>query len=117
NWGDRDFIAVAPGGSIYLTWTYGQSAQQILRGRGRAGVVLQKSADGGRTGSRITPASPGYLGYAIAHLLVEPSGWIDVLLLAGHHDHFPSSADGGLGWSEPGAVRPRGGGTGRDAVS
>jgi len=106
NWGDRCFIAVASDGTIYLTWTYGRSAKQILRGRGHANVVLQKSADGGKTWNRITTVSPSYLGYAIAHLLVEPSGRIDVLLWAGHHDYFTSSADGGRNWSNPVAVQP-----------
>lgn len=109
NWADRDFIAVAPDGTIYLTWTYGESARQVLFGHGHAGVVLQKSADGGRTWSRITPVSPRYLGYALAHLLVEPSGRIDALLWAGHHDYFTSSADGGRSWSRPVAVRPEAG--------
>jgi hypothetical protein len=106
NWGDRGFIAVARDGTIYLTWTYGQSARQILTGHGHAGVVMQKSADGGRTWSRIAPVSPRYLGYAIAHLLVEPSGRVDVLMWAGHHDYFTSSADGGRSWSHPVAVQP-----------
>ena len=109
NWADRDFIAVGPDGTIYLTWTYGESARQILFGHGHAGVVLQKSADGGRTWSCITPVSPRYLGYALAHLLVEPSGRIDALLWAGHHDYFTSSADGGRSWSRPVAVRPEAG--------
>jgi hypothetical protein len=106
NWADRGFIGVATDGTIYLTWTYGQSARQILQGHGHANVVLQKSADGGKTWNRITPVSPSDLGYAIAHLLVEPSGRIDVLLWAGHHDYFTSSADGGRSWSNPVAVQP-----------
>ena len=106
NWGDRDFIAVAPDGTIYLTWTYGPSARQILNGHGHANAVIQKSADGGKTWHRITPVSPSYPGGAIAPLLVEPSGRIDVLMWAGHHDSFTSSADGGQRWSKPVAVRP-----------
>jgi len=106
NWGDRDFIAVAPDGTIYLTWTYGQSARQILFGHGHANAVIQKSADGGKTWNRITPVSASFRGGAIATLLVEPSGRIDVLMWAGHHDFFTSSADGGQNWSKPVAVRP-----------
>src|SRR5215475_15417831 len=63
NWADRGFIGVAADGTVYLTWTYGQSARQILQGHGHANVVLQKSADGGKTWDRITPVSPNYLGY------------------------------------------------------
>jgi hypothetical protein len=106
NWGDRDFIAVAPDGTIYLTWTYGQSARQILTGHGNANAVIQSSADGGKTWSRITPVSRSFLGGAIAFLLVEPDGRIDVLMWAGHHDYFTSSADGGRSWSNPVAVQP-----------
>jgi hypothetical protein len=106
NWADRSFIAVAPDGTIYLTWTYGQSARQILTGRGTARVVLQSSADGGKTWSGITPVSRKFLGGAIAFLLVEPDGRIDVLMWAGHHDYFTSSQDGGRSWSKPVAVQP-----------
>jgi hypothetical protein len=111
NWGDRDFIAVAPDGSIYLTWTYGQSARQILAGHGHSNAVIQSSADGGKTWSRLTPVSPGYPNgeVAAAPLLVEPGGRIDALLWAGHHDSFTFSADGGRSWSKPVVVRPRAG--------
>jgi BNR/Asp-box repeat len=106
NWGDRDFIAVAPDGTIYLTWTYGPSARQILTGHGIANAVIQSSADSGKTWSRITQVSRSFLGGAIAFLLVDPDGRIDVLMWAGHHDYFTSSADGGRSWSDPVAVQP-----------
>jgi hypothetical protein len=106
NWGDRDFVAVAADGTIYLTWTYGQNARRILSGQGHAKVVIQSSADGGKTWSRIKPVSRSFLGGAIASLLVEPGGRIDVLMWAGHHDYFTSSADGGRTWSNPMAVQP-----------
>jgi hypothetical protein len=106
NWGDRDFIAVARDGTIFLTWTYGQSARQILTGRGHANVVIQSSADGGKTWRRITPVSRSVLGGAIAFLLVEPSGRIDVLMWAGHHDYFTSSGNAGRSWSKPVAIQP-----------
>ena len=116
NWGDRDFIVVAPDGTIYLTWIYGHSLRQILKGTGHAYVFIQKSADGGKTWSRITPVSPGYLEAAAAPLLVEPGGRIDVLMWTGHHDSFTSSADGGRSWAKPVAVQPGAGRIGRPAT-
>jgi len=117
NWGDRDFIAVAPDGTLYVTWNYGQS----LKTR-RPNAVIQHSADGGKTWSGITPVSPGFPsqgGAAAAPLLAEPSGRIDVLFwtlegdgivhpkLPNGHDYFTSSADGGRSWTKPVGVQPR----------
>jgi len=114
NWGDRDFIAVAPDGTIYLTWGYGPSARQTLNGHGHANAVIQKSVNGGRTWSRIIHVSPGYPDGIVnaAPLLVEPGGRIDVLMWSADHDsrtshdYFTSSADGGRTWSAPVVVRP-----------
>src|SRR5215470_6776060 len=114
NWGDRDFIAVAPDGTIYLTWGYGPSARQTLNGHGHANAVIQKSVNGRRTWSRITHVSPGYPDGIVnaAPLLVEPGGRIDVLMWSADHDsrtshdYFTSSADGGRTWSAPVVVRP-----------
>ena len=111
NWGDRDFIAVAPDGTIYLTWTYGHSVTKVLTGAKPAYVFFQKSADGGKTWSRMTPVSPGYVAAAAAPLLVGPGGRIDVLMWALHHESFTSSADGGRTWSKLVAVRPGAGRT------
>ena len=116
NWGDRVFIAVAPDGTLYLTWTYGQSLTKVVSGTGPASVFIQKYADGGKTWSRMTPVSPGHLGAAAAPLLVEPGGRIDVLMWAGHHDAFTSSADGGRSWSKLVAVRPGAGRIGFGAM-
>ena len=111
NWGDRDFIAVAPDGTIYLTWTYGHSVMKVLTGAKLTYVFIQKSADGGKTWSRMTPVSGGYVTAGAAPLLVEPGGRIDVLMSAVHHESFTSSADGGRTWSKLVAVRPDAGRT------
>ena len=117
NWGDRDFIAVAPDGMVYLTWDYGPSLAKR-----QSNVVIQKSADGGKTWSRIIPVSLGYPrhgGGVAAPLIVEPSGRVDVLFWvlagAGHtvlpagHVYFTASDDRGSSWS---AAMPVGAGAG-----
>lgn len=115
NWGDRDYIAVAPDGTVYLTWDYGQS----LRTR-YANIVIQRSTNGGRTWSSISPVSPGFPdhgGGVGGILLVEPRGRIDLLFwvlaggvrrpaLPGGFIYFTSSADRGSSWSAPVAVQP-----------
>ena len=99
-------VAVAPGGTVYLTWIYGHSLLKVFHGTGPAYVFLQKSSDAGKTWSRMTPVSPGHVQAAAAPLLVEPGGRIDVLMWVPHHDSFTSSADGGRTWSRLVAVRP-----------
>ena len=100
SFGDRDFIAVAPDGTVYLTWIYGHDLMKVLSGRGHAYVFIQKSGDGGKTWSSMTPVSPGPLEAAAAPLLVEPGGRIDVLMWTLHHESFTSSANGGRTWSQ-----------------
>ena len=115
NWGDRDYIAVAPDGTVYLTWDYGQSLRT-----GNANVVIQRSTNGSRTWSPISPVSPGFPdhgGGVGGLILVEPRGRIDLLFwvlaggvrspaLPGGFIYFTSSADRGSSWSPPVAVQP-----------
>ena len=59
NWGDRDFIAVGPDGTVYLTYDYGSTRTTVTficsasgscgYSTGDVNVVLQKSTDGGST--------------------------------------------------------------------
>src|SRR5579862_3403850 len=59
NWGDRDFIAVGPDGSVYVTWDYGPERTSVTYicptggscafATGDLNVVIQKSTDGGKT--------------------------------------------------------------------
>ncbi len=109
SFGDRDFIAVAPDGTVYLTWIYGHDLMKVLSGRGHAYVFIQKSGDGGKTWSSMTPVSPGPLEAAAAPLLVEPGGRIDVLMWTLHHESFTSSANGGRTWSQAVPVAPAAG--------
>jgi BNR repeat-like domain len=137
NWGDRDFIAVGSDGTLYVTWDYGPSYDEVgvdcsgedscVFSRGDFNAVVQKSADGGKTWTMPRPISPGFpLGGAFsAPIVVEPNGTLAVLYW-GHPtdpssltvgpgtDYFTSSSDGGATWSSPVAVDP---GAGRIALS
>ena len=133
NWGDRDFIAVGPDGTVYVTWDYGPERTSITYicasngscafGTGDLNVVMQKSVDGGKTWSRMSDISPGFpaSGADSAPLVIEPDGRIDVLYqgyqvtnpvtyaLSPAHSYFTSSTDGGVTWSTPVAVGPQAG--------
>jgi hypothetical protein len=122
NWGDRDFIAAGRNGTVYVTWDYGPSAadvQFICNPIGScayeavdATAVIQRSTNGGKTWSRITPMQPGFPaggGYD-ASVLVQPDGRVDALIWGHHlspvtykvhpgHEFFSSSSDSGRTWS------------------
>jgi len=130
NWGDRDFIAVGPTGTLYLTWDYGPSAKQVRLLCSKGGscsfsagdfnIVVQKSTDGGLSWSPIVHVSPGFPagGADSAPLLVGPDGRIYTVYqgfgIASPskptarigHSFATSSADGGATWSAPMRVGP-----------
>ena len=70
DWGDRDFIAVGPVGTVYVTWDYGPertSITYICAGNGSCAfatgdlnVAMQESSDGGKTWSKMSHVSPGF---------------------------------------------------------
>jgi BNR/Asp-box repeat len=128
NWGDRDFIAVGPDGTVYVTWDYGPNRTSVtdicaINGScafltGDLNAVVQRSTDGGKTWSAIIPISPGFpaSGGDLAPLVIEPSGRVDVLY-QGYQitntttytmnpavSYFTSSSDRGSTWSTPVAV-------------
>jgi hypothetical protein len=121
NWGDRDFIAVGPDGTIYVTWDYGPDASNVkllcssggscAYSNGELNAVVQKSTDGGKTFGPITPIGPGYplMGGYSAPVLVSPSGTVDSLYwghqtdpntfaLSPGYEYFTDSTDGGTTW-------------------
>jgi hypothetical protein len=132
NWGDREFIAVARDGTVYVTWDYGPRFDQVkiiclsggscVFGGGDFNAVIQKSSDGGATWTMPKPISPGFPlgGVYSAPVVAEPNGTLDVLYwrhrtnpttlaVAPAHEYFTRSTDGGTTWSTPVAVDPRAG--------
>jgi hypothetical protein len=125
NWGDRDFIAVGPDGTIYVTWDYGPNRTSVTFvcasngscsfSTGDLNVVMQKSTDGGKTWSTMSDISPGFpnSGADSAPLVVAPDGTIDALYqgyqvsnaptdnLGTAVSYFTSSSNGGATWSAP----------------
>jgi BNR/Asp-box repeat len=138
NWGDRDFLAVAPNGTLYLTYDYGPERTSVTFICAASGscafltgdlnVVIQWSLDHGKTWSRIVPINPDFPagGGDSAPLWIEPDGRIDVLYQGYHitntttytmdpaNTYFTSSTDGGAHWSSPVLVGP---GTGTMSLS
>ena len=133
NWGDRDFIAVGPDGTVYVTWDYGPERSSVSYicssggscafATGDLNVVLQRSTDRGKTWSRMSYISPGFpaSGGDSAPLVIEPDGRIDVLYqgyqitdtttytMNPAHSYFTSSTDSGKTWSAPVTVGASGG--------
>jgi BNR/Asp-box repeat len=130
-YGDNDFLAVAPNGTLYITWNYGPSASQVRYACGRWGCsfaagdfngVIQRSTDGGKTWSTVHPISPRYPygGVVGVRILVQPNGTLDALYLSfptapTTHDlgpgreYFTRSSNSGRTWSAPRTVGARAG--------
>jgi hypothetical protein len=132
NFGDRPFIAVGPSGVLYMTWDYGPRRDKervvcpptsscFFQG-GDFNAVLQTSADGGKTWTKLAPISPGYPrgGVFSAPILAESNGALDVLYwqhrtdpktrtLSPGREYFIRSTDSGASWSRPVLVGRRAG--------
>jgi hypothetical protein len=133
NWGDREFIAVGPDGTVYVTWDYGPertsvtficaSSGSCAFATGDLNVVMQKSSDHGKTWGAMSYVSPGFpaSGGDSAPMVIEPDGRIDVLY-QGYHitntttyamdpafSYFTSSTDHGATWTPPTRVGGQGG--------
>ena len=132
NWGDRDFIAAGPGGTVYVTWDYGPSAAAVKVVCSPVGscaykavdatAVIQKSTNYGKTWGPITPMQAGFPaggGYD-ASLQVQPGGRVDALIWGHHlnpvtyavhpgHEYFTSSANGTSWPKQPAEIDPQAG--------
>jgi|SRR5579872_3411743 len=133
NWGDRDFVAAGPSGTVYVTWDYGPSASKVhflcppagscSFSTGDLNIVVQKSTDGGKHFGPMVHVSPGYPagGADIGRIDVTPAGRVDVVFqalavtnkttdaLGPGHLFFTSSKDGGASWSKPVELGPKAG--------
>ena len=125
NWGDREFIAVGPDGTVYVTWDYGPERTSVTficasTGScafltGDLNVVMQKSTNRGVTWSNQSYVSPGFpaSGGDSGPMVVEPNGRIDVLYqgyqitntttftMNPAFSYFTASTDQGNTWSAP----------------
>jgi BNR/Asp-box repeat len=132
NWGDRDFLAVGPDGSVYLTYDYGPNRTSVTflcaidgscgYASGDVNVVMQKSTNHGKTFSPMTYVSPGFpaSGGDLAPLVVEPNGAIDLIYqgygiidsaydMTPAYEYFMRSTDGGATWTTPIKIGPNAG--------
>ncbi|HYK92615.1 MAG TPA: exo-alpha-sialidase [Thermoplasmata archaeon] len=122
---DRDYIAVAPNGTIYISWDYSPNATLDQIDCATAGgscyftagdynIVVVWSSDGGHRWSQPVPVEPEYPNAAApaGPLLVEPNGTIALLYedyptygpthwLGLGRNYFVRSTDGGAHWSAP----------------
>ncbi|MCI4351498.1 MAG: glycoside hydrolase [Thermoplasmata archaeon] len=121
---DRDFIAVAPNGTLYMTWDYAPNVGQVQFNcvgayscsfaAGDLNIVFARSVDGGHHWSRSVHVSPGFPhgGAWSAPVVVERDGHLAVLYaafrtapvtlaLSDGHEFFTTSSDGGATWSSP----------------
>lgn len=125
NWGDAEYLAVAPDGTLYVSWGYGPSASterercapngSCWATHGELNVVVQSSSDEAVSFSPISVITPGYpdAGADMGPITVEPDGNVGVLFqeyevvnhrslkLAHGHEFFTSSSDDGVTWSAP----------------
>jgi hypothetical protein len=132
NFGDRDFVAVGPDGTVYVTWDYGPRAEDVEIQCLKAGScvfsggdfngVIQKSSDEGKTWSSPAPISPGFPagGVFSAPIVAQPNGTLDVLYwqhptnpktltVSPGQEYFTRSTNGGKSWSSPVPVGQRAG--------
>lgn len=120
---DREFIAVAPDGTVYVTWNYAPKAQRITflcsptgscsYATGDFNLLITVSHDEGKTWSTPTVVTPNYPrgGSLEGPIVVGANGEVFVQFdafptaknysLSPGQEWFTSSTDGGATWSTP----------------
>ncbi len=120
---DRDFIAVAPDGTVYVTWNFAPKAKLITflcsptgscsYATGDFNLMITVSQDEGRTWSTPNEVSPNYPrgGSLEGPVVVGTNGEVfvqfDVFATAKNYslspgqEWFTSSSDGGRTWTAP----------------
>jgi len=125
NYGDADYLAIGPNGTLYVAWDYGPTNTDVKSKCSASGscwttngdlnVVVQSSTDDAKTFTPRSPVSSGYPdGGAIeGDVTVAPDGAIDVLYqgyaivnkqtlkFAHGHEFFATSSNDGKSWSKP----------------
>ncbi|MCI4350856.1 MAG: PEGA domain-containing protein [Thermoplasmata archaeon] len=118
---DRDFIAVAPNGTVYLSWDYSPPGAPDKIGcapgascyfiAGAYNILVVHSSNGGANWSSPSPVDPEYPWGAATSgpLLVTPSGTVEMLYedaptnathyLLNGSNYFTRSFDGGRSWT------------------
>lgn len=138
NWGDAEYIAVAPNGTLYVAWAYGPSKAKVRERcaahgscfsvSGDLNVVVQSSTDDASSFGPMSIVTPGYpdAGADEGAIAVQGDGQVDVLYqgyevvkpktlkLENGHEYFTSSADEGRTWTTPAVV---GAGAGVNTIS
>ncbi len=128
DWGDAEYLAVAPNGTLYVAWAYGPSSSEVRERcagdgscwstHGDLNVVVQSSTDEARHFGSMSIVTPGYpdAGADEGAITVQGNGQVDLLYqdyevvnprtlkLANGTEYFTSSSDEGETWSAPVAV-------------
>jgi hypothetical protein len=128
DWGDAEYLAVAPNGTLYVAWGYGPAKAKVRErcaadgscwaANGDLNVVVQSSTDEASSFSPMSVVTPGYpdAGADEGAIAVQANGQVDVLYqdyevvnpkslkLANGHEYFTSSSDEGNTWTTPVAV-------------
>lgn len=118
---DRDYVAVAPNGTVYVTWNFAPYASMVgivcppgdscYYSSGDFNGMISHSSDLGKSWSTPAPFSPGYPygGMVAAPITVSSNGTIMILyedynVTASHnlldgYNYFIESTNGGVNWS------------------
>lgn len=125
---DRDFIAVSPNGTMYVTWNYAPNGSMVgymcppsascYYTTGDFNGLIAHSSDLGKTWSKPSVFSPYYPygGMVAAPIVISPNGTIMILyedynMSASHqvgkgYNYFIQSSNGGINWTRRVMIGP-----------